>query len=386
MQLTTMVSELPIPLQVLNHPTSNISETEARTQYRELLGSTLPGPSRMTHTPESDYGSIDTNLPKPGPLNLDDPFTLPAQIHYTRPNRYEHEYRIFVFTDDISLATLDLATTPHALGLAMKHNKKVPQYGDCDALKIFFSYPPRRSFPQNFTGISSFKPVTAYASRVLRPVVLFESRSVPIFFNIEGRSNTIWSFKLTQGTATHTKIDALDLADQVDLNMTIHTCTSSLYDPCTCKYRRTKLGTCSPTLILFSDTHEPEHRLYLRRIAVPGRSEWYWLKRELSYSIKLFCQKYWVWFPPGILMLVIYLPVLLFFYFAISILILNDVSGGAFLAAISPHLKLDGIMNNADRWFCPVVPIGQSPCRISANPDVAGIGVSSIQLISAASP
>ena len=292
------------------------------------------------------------------PLNIDKPWTVPAQIHYKIPYHLRHTIvqSSLVFTRDLS--GLDLATTPRALLLANEHNEKIKAFSHCTpaALQTFFSYPLRREFPEKYRS-----PPTIYARYILRPAVLLESRSTTILFDLEGRicprrpnelsqpsqlGSIHWLLPYIVGTLPWHRpmhiIDALDLWDQALVNITIHS------EGETCHVL--KLGECSSTLTW-------ERRLYERVIHIPHPRHHWWRPMLTVLTI-----------------VVVILPVSV----AVSFPSYNTISGGAILAAISARFRLGNSLDSMDKRLCPVVPVGGLPCVTPANPDVAGIGVSFI--------
>ena len=294
------------------------------------------------------------------PLVIDKPWTVPAQIHYRHYQRHtKFDQPSPVFTRGLS--ALDLATTLRALLLANEHNENIKDFSQCTppALQTFFSYPPRRELPEEYTSSP-----TSYARHILRPAVLLESRSTTILFDWEGRicprrpnewseyefGLGVWLVPYLDVTPawnhpTHI-IDGLDLWDQALVNITIHTEGETC-----CHDYIVKLGECSSTLMW-------ERRLYKRVIHVPHPRSYPWRHALTILTAIAVCLPLVVWSS---------------FWYPFF---LNSISGGAILAALSARFHFGNPFKSIDKRLCPVVPVGELPCVTPANPDVAGIGVS----------
>ena len=253
----------------------------------------------------------------------------------------------------------------------------------------------------------------SYERHILRPIVLLESRSTSILFDLKGRilppnepqvktySNgrlglLRWFFSYAELVANRSvvvqrrfpnlkppnaAIDALDLWHEGIVTVNIHAeCM-----PCGLPHAECKTGAphavkskeCSATLMW-------EQRRYDRSIFVPHPSnEWSW--GGLVTGPKFLPENP---LPSNLLPLWVGLFAILStgwaticcgLIFILAFMAFNSACGGALLAALSTRLPfLRDIFNSLDKKLCPVVPTAELPCIIAANPDVAGIGVSEI--------
>jgi hypothetical protein len=284
--------------------------------------------------------------------------------------------------------------------------------------------------------------VTSYEQHTLLPVVLAESRyqrSIPLLFDLEGRImprhrtelqvrvftrvaqqsaglvrmlNVLigmlnlligmlsvileWIFPYFDSPSPQVMeipltplrphlIDALDLRSASDTTIIIHTECSSCH-PSHCEngvVHNINLEQCSKTLMR-------ERRLYDRGIYISYR------KRGDTRPDLL--TRLWRWRSPLGAIVVVFgfalfgilaapfslLPICFYLglYVIPAFLVLNSVSGGALLASLGTRLHfLESFTNHIDKHICREVVAGKLPCIITANPDVAGIGVSHLRLL-----